>query len=450
MLLCAQYIIPIESDPFPNGALLVRDGKICDMGPTDLLKARYPDEQCLDYPRAALMPGLIDLQNHLEYSVLRGMLDDVPYAAWMSAVQACAGKLSARDWHSSAVLGGLEALTNGITCIADVSSTGASCSAMQRLGLRGVVYREVGAMDRRLVDRAVRRAENDVVRWSESVDPSRIAIGLAPREAHRCHPAVYTKVAEAARREGVPVSITIGASSEEARFLRFGASKFSVANMADRYGYVEIPPWLPSGVSPVRYVLNWGAFEADNVLAAHVSQVEDDDINKLKSYDVAVAVCARCNAQLGMGVAPLRDFMRSGLRVGLGTGYSAAIDATDMLAEARIALLIQRALNPGRFVTAESMLRLATIEAARALRMDDRVGSLKPGKLADVIAVDLSGTRQVPDTNPASILGTCSGGDVLMTMVGGDIRYEKDKWNVEVEVARDVARVIEIRGKIRE
>lgn len=450
MLLCAQYIVPVVGTPFQNGAVLVRDGKICDIGDSEMLKLRYPDEKQIDYGRAALMPGFIDLQTHLENSVMRGTIKDGSYTQWLRAMRETSTKLGARDWYASSVLGGLEALTNGITCVADISSTGASCSAMQKLGLRGVVYREVGAMDRRLVRRAICNAENDVVRWSESVDSERIKVGIAPRESYMCHPEIYTLAANLARREGIPLSITIGGSYEEARFIRFGASNLSVANMTDRHGYVEIPPWLPTGVSPVRYILNWGAFEADNVMAAHCVHVEDEDINKLKEYDVAVAMCPRCNAQLGMGMAPLRDFIRSGLRVGLGTGYTAAIDATDMIAETRIAMLLHRALNPGRFIAADDMLRLCTIEAARALHMEDQVGSIEVGKLADLVAVDLSGSHQAPNDDPAfAIVSTCTGGDVLMTMVGGEIRYEKDKWHVDIEVARDIARVIEIRGKLR-
>ena len=97
-------------------------------------------------------------------------------------------------------------------------------------------------------------------------------------------------------------------------------------------------------------------------------------------------------------------------------------------------------------IDAATMLEMATIGGARALKLDDKIGSLEIGKLADIIAVDLSGSHQTPTTDPVSaVVNTCSGADILMTMVNGTALYEKNKWNVGVEVAR----IIEIRGKLR-
>jgi len=116
----------------------------------------------------------------------------------------------------------------------------------------------------------------------------------------------------------------------------------------------------------------------------------------------------------------------------------------------RVGLLLNRAVNPGRFIATSTMLRLATIDAARALKMEDKIGSIEIGKLADLAVVDLSDSRQVPTDDPAAaVINSCSAADVIMTMVGGTIRYEKSQWHVDIEVARDIARVIEIRSKLR-
>lgn len=450
MLLTAQYIIPITSEPLVGGAVLVRDGRIRDIGDAELLKLRYPDDELRDFGTAALIPGLIDLHTHMENSVLRGIVPDQPYISWIQAVREAGSKLDVHDWHSSAVLGSLEALSAGVTCVCDISGSGASCSVMSKMGLRGIVFREVGAMDKRRVDDAMRMARNDIVRWSEMVDTSRIRVGIAPRETYDCHPAIFSEAAKVAREEDIPMSVYVAESREEYDFIRYGSSALSVASAGNRRGFVEIPPWLPTGVSPVRYVLNWGAFEADNVMAVHCVHVDNEDINKLHEYDVAVVVCPRCNAQLSMGVAPVTDFLRSGLRVGLGTGYSVATNASDIIKEMRVGLLLNRAVNPGRFIATSTMLRLATIDAARALKMEDEIGSIEIGKRADLAVVDLSDSRQVPTDDPASaIINSCSAVDVLMTMVDGHIRYEKNQWHVDFDVARDIARVIEIRSKLR-
>lgn len=450
MLLCAQYILPITSEPIQNGAVLVRNGKIRDVGKVDMLKLRYPDEEIKDFGLAALLPGLVDLHTHLENSVMRGIVHDVPYSTWLMSVLEKSQKLEIDDWYDSAILGGLEALSSGITCVADITTTGAACSATQKLGMRSVIYREVGAMDKRRINYAMKQADADIKSWKEEADPERITIGIAPAALYACHPAMFKKVSEYATKNDMPVALHLAGSLEEFNFIKYGSSVLSVHGMDQKRGYVETPPWLPTGVTPVRYALNWGAFDSDNVLAIHCVHVEDEDIEKLKENDVAVAVCPRCNAQLGMGVAPVTEFLRANLRTGLGTDSPVATDSTDILMEMRIGLLVQRAVNVGEFLDSATMLEMATMGGARALQLDDKIGSLDIGKCADMIAVDLSGSHQMPMTDPVSaVVNNCSGADVLMSMVDGAIRYEKDHWHVDIEVARNIARVIEIREKLR-
>ena len=450
MLLRAQTVLPITSDPIHNGAVLVRDGLIADVASAELLQARYPEEEVRDFGQAAIIPGLIDLHTHLEGSSRRSIVKDLPYTEWVSSMAELGSKMDAQDRKSSAVVGGLDALSGGVTCIADVTSTGASAYALNRLGLRGVVYREVGAMDKKRVDFAIESAESDIEAWQAGVDASMITVGVSPRETYNCHPYVFTKAAELARVKKIPLALNLAGSYEEYQFIGRGASTLSVANGKEKRGFVEVPPWLPTGVTPVRYVLNWGAFEADNVMAVHCVHVNDDDINHLKRYDVSVALCSRCNAQLSMGVAPLFDFMRSGLRVGLGTGFSVAADSTDMFSEMRIGMLVQRSVNPARFLPAETMLRMATIEAARALRMDDKIGSLEVGKCADLAVIDLSKTYAAPGEDPSTlIVNNSTDVDVMLTMVGGQVKYDKDNWHIDEDLATDIARVIEVRSKLR-
>ncbi len=451
MLLCAEYVLPITAKPIRQGAILVRNGYIRDVGEADMLKLRYSDEEVIDYGMAALLPGLIDLHTHLEYSVMRGMVHDVPYTTWMNSISEKSLKMDIADWCDSAILGGLEALSSGITCIADITSTGAAAWAAQDLGMRGVIYRRVGAADKRRIDFAMRGAENDIAHWREEVDPERITIGIAPAAMYSCHPSVYKRISEFSRHENAPLAMHLAGTREEYNFIKYGSSPFSVHSMDAERGFVEVPPWLPTGTTPVRYALNWGAFESDNVMAIHCVHVDETDIQKLREYDVAVAPCPRCNAQLGMGVAPVNEFLHAGLRMGLGTDSPAATDTTDMLTEMRIGMLVQRAVDLGAFLDSTTILEMATIGGARALKLDNKIGSLDVGKCADIVAVDLSSSYQTATADPISaIVNTCSGPDVIMTMIGGKVLYEHNKWNVDVEVTRNIARVIEVRSKLRE
>jgi 5-methylthioadenosine/S-adenosylhomocysteine deaminase len=451
MLLVARYVLPVSSPPIENGAVLVRDGSIQDVGYATKLKTRYPDEGTRDFGLAVIMPGFIDAHTHLEYSAMRGLINDVPYAAWKLHIAEKEKLFTPEDWDDSALLGTLGAIRSGITTVADITETGASFKAARATGLRGIFYREVGTMERGEVDRVLESAFEDIETWRQGADPAFHKIGIAPAPLFSCHPFVFKRIGEYAA-DGTAVACHLAGSREEYEFIRYGSSPFSVHSTEQERGYgIDMPPWLATGVSPVRYILNWGLFDAPNVLAIHCVQVDDDDIGKLADYDIAVAVCSRCNAQLAMGIAPLSKMIKAGIRVGLGTDSPAAIDTTDPLAEMRIGLLLQRALgNRSDFFTAAQMVRLATLGAAEALRIEDSVGSLDVGKFADIIALDLSNSNQAPTHDPNSaVVHTVTQDNILMTMVGGRMLYDGSHLH-EVDVQRVFARAEEMRLKLRE
>ncbi len=428
----------------------MRDNKIVDIGAFEKLKYRYPDEEVVDFGLAAIMPGFVDLFTKLDMSVMRGVVADEPYMKWMLSILNKAQNLEARDWYDSAVLGGLDAISAGITTIADMTATSAQLHAVKKVGLRAVIYKEIGAMDKMRIDHAMHTAQRDIDEWRQEADDL-IRIGVAPAPIYVNHPEIFRRINELAIKEDLPVAMRLAGSKEEYNFVMYGSSMFSVDTMdIEARGYVEIPPWLPFGVTPIRYALNWGAFDSPNVMLVQAVQVTDEDIQKLRAHDVAICTCPRANAQLGMGVAPLNEFLKAGLRVGLGTDSPAATESTDMLSEMRMGMLLHRAHDTRHFLDSATLLEMATIGGARALRLDDKIGSLEIGKLADVIAVDLSRSHQSPEINPISALvNTCNTSDILMTMVNGKILYEKNQWSVGVEVAKNIARVIEIRAKLK-
>lgn len=451
MLLTAKYIFPIVGDTIRGGAILVRGDKIADIGDYASMSLRYPDEEVFDFGQAALMPGFVDLHTRLEMSALRGVVADKPYVQWLKSVTGLVEKLETSDWHDSAVLGALDALSSGITTVADTTSTGASLGVVNDIGLRGIIYREVGAMDKSRVGFAMTSAESDVLKWRDLIDSSRMSVGIAPACIYANHPEVFRSVSELASRENLPVALRLAGTREEYNFVMYGSSMFAVDSMPEGVrGYVETPPWLPFGTTPIRYALNWGAFDSPNVMVVHAVHVTDEDINKLRTHDVSICTCPNANAILGMGLAPLNEYLKAGFRIGLGTGTPAATDSTDMFSEMRIGLLMNRASDTRRFLDSRTMLELATIGGARALKLDDKIGSLEVGKCADIIAVDLSGSNQTVDHNPMSaVVNTCLRSDLMMTMVNGKILYEKNQWHVDVEIARSIARVMGIRAKLK-
>jgi len=177
-------------------------------------------------------------------------------------------------------------------------------------------------------------------------------------------------------------------------------------------------------------VYQWDILGLSNVLAVHCVHVDEEDIDVLARNNVAVAYCARCNAKLGMGTAPLGAFHEQGLHVGIGTDSPASTSTIDFFEEMRVGLLIQRGIRGEQgFFSAKTFVKMATLDGARALHMDHLIGSLEPGKRADIIAVDLSRSHQVPTQNPYSALvHTCNQEDVLMTMVDGRVLFDRGRF----------------------
>lgn len=456
MLLMARYVLPVSVPYIENGAVLVRGDKVVEVGDAQDMVRRYPDEEVRDFGMAAVMPGFVDCHSHLEYSIMRGILNDVPYVSWKAYIIQKEALLSEQDWLDSAVLGAYESIATGITTVADVTATGASLPAAERLGLRGIIYREVGATTRDGVSAALQGAVDEIERWSSLSTSGRFRFGIGPDSIYSCHPQLLREVARYARETSTPVALHLAGSQDECDFVRYGSSPFSIASDSEthrafaRHQSLEL---LPAGCSPVQYALNWDILSIPQVLAIHCVKVDEHDIETLAENGVNVAVCPRANAKLGMGVAPIVQMRRAGITVGLGTDSPAAADSIDPMEEMRFTMLALRATNgKDGFIQGPDMIRMATLDSARALGMDDIVGSLDPGKQADIVAIDLSDSRQAPTHYPTSaIVHTADRDNVIMTMVGGQVVYDaEDRFGPLVNAdMREIRRIVQNMERLR-
>lgn len=423
MILTADWVLSVDDAPIAKGAVRVSGDRITDVGPGEELLRKFPQEEVQDFGKSVIMPGLVDLHTHLEYSVFRGLCDDLASTDWKIQLTMKSNALSLDDWKTSAELGALEAVRSGITCIADITPSGASLMAAKKAGMRGVVYYEVSCMGQCDISGIMGRFDRERERWLEEVGGAdQLHIGLGPHSTYATTPALFKEISAKASQDDLPVSFHLAGSRDEYNFVKYGSSK-----LGSEYQTVagwEDTSWQPKGVSPVKYLQKWNAFEG-RVLAVHCVQVSEADIDILSKNNVAVAYCPKCNAKLGMGIAPLPLFLDRGLRVGIGTDSPASNNTMDLFDEMRVGLLLQRGLTQDvKGLSAGRFIRMATLGGAEALDLASEVGSLTAGKKADLIVVDLSQSHHVPAADPYSALVyTANQEDVLLTMVGGKVLY---------------------------
>ena len=230
--------------------------------------------------------------------------------------------------------------------------------------------------------------------------------------------------------------------------MKYGSSRLAV-DFRDQYGDDQDLGWLPTGVSPVQYVLQWGLFDVPNMLAVHCTQVDENDIEVLASHDVAIAYCPRCNAKLGMGMAPLGSFLRHDIRVGHRHrltrieqhAWTCSMRCGSGCCSSALCRDTSSSTSPAQFV------KLATLDAARALGIDDRSARWSRASKADIIAVDISHSHQIPTQYPYSTLvHTANQENVLFTMVDGKVLYDQGTWTT-LDSERILGRADEMRDE---
>jgi len=422
-ILRAQWVVPVSGPPIANGEVVIEGDRI--LAVREARSGCGADE---DFGDAVLLPGLVNVHTHLDYTVMRGLLEDLDFFPWIRGLTARAAALAPEDWQASAAWGAAEAVASGVTTIGDCTVSGAALAAAQQFGLGGVIYREVFGIDEaRPVGEIVAELRAQVEAMRAASRGSRLKAGISPHAPYTVRPALMAALAEYARAEDLPVCIHAAESQAEAELLRAGGGEF--AAMFERRGIA----WQASGGSTVAYLDRLGILGPDTLLV-HGVQVSAADRHIQRERGFAWAHCPKSNAKLGAGIAPIG--LLQGLapgesgggcaRVGLGSDSVASNNTMDMFEEMRFAVLLHRAAQ--RRISAfgaREALEMATLGGARVLGIADACGSLEPGKRADLCVVRLGGPRTGPHYDPASALVYSAGAaDVLCTVAAGETRYD--------------------------
>jgi cytosine/adenosine deaminase-related metal-dependent hydrolase len=409
----ADWVLPIDGPPIERGLVRYENGAVVEVR-QGRAKNHHAD--------AAIVPGFVNAHSHVEYAMYAGFGDGQPFGPWIGTHVERKSKLERDDMVAIARLGVLESLRAGIATTADYSFSGAAATAAAELGLRAIVYLEVFAIDpaqaeRQFDEKRVQIEETELVR-----------IGVSPHAPYSCSLDTYRWCLSL----GIPVGTHLAESANENEWLEHGSGPLQ------GIAPILVPPTGKRAVASLEPVLG------PDLLCAHCVEVDVGEIALLAERNVPVAHCPRSNALLGCGVAPLAELRAADVRVGLGTDSPASTPSFDMFEEMRTAIYLARARTKRpEALLATDALRMATLDAARALRIEDQVGTLTPGKRADLTVVSLAGSPYHPVEDPAAAV--VFGGSperVLETIVDGHTRYaneDNEQWR-EVRSTASAAR----------
>ena len=408
----ARWVLPISAPPIENGTVAVSDERIAYVG----TRGSAPAGADLDLGDAVLLPGLVNVHSHLELTMMRGFLEDLDFAHWIMRLNAVKRAVLDREaMLDAARLGIVEGLRNGITTYADTCDSGVAFDAMVEAGVRGIMYQEVFGPDPAQCAESIAglRAKIDGLRDRQTALQR---VGVSPHAPYTVSDPLYTATAAYARSASLPVAVHIAESETERELVERGDGVFA-AGLRKRG--IAVARRARSSIQ----LLHDLTVLDTRPLLIHCVRLDEADIALVRDSRSPVAHCPVSNAKLGHGVAPLLELLASRVTVGIGSDSVASNNRMDMLAEARAAILSQRARTSRHdAMSARDALFLATLGGARALGLDRDVGSLELGKMADLAAFPLEpGVLPIHDPESAvvfSMPGTCAS---LVTVAGREL-----------------------------
>jgi 5-methylthioadenosine/S-adenosylhomocysteine deaminase len=391
-----------ESRILEVGAVAIDGADIVAVDSAEAIARAFRGRETIDAAGAVVMPGLINTHTHAPMVLYRGLADDLPLEQWLTRYifPAEARTVSPSFVRAGTRLAALEMIQSGTTAFADMYYFEADIAdEVKAAGLRGVLGQTViqfPVPDAPTPADALARAETfiDAFKGDPLITPA-----VAPHAMYTLDGATLGAARALAVRRGVPTIIHLAETRDEVK-----------------------AAWERHKASPVAYLDKLG-FLGPGVLAAHGIWVTEPEIAVLAARRVAVAHSPESNMKLASGTAPLEDYLRAGVAVGLGTDGAASNNDLDMFEAMRTASLLHKVhtLDPSA-ASARTVLEMATRGGAQALGLGGQIGSLEPGKRADVILVRMNTARQTPLYDPVSqIVYATRGDDVQTTIVHGRV-----------------------------
>lgn len=388
-------------DILPKGSLAIRDGAVVDVSTPHRIRQAYSPREILDASNCAILPGLINAHTHAAMTIFRGLADDLPLMEWLERYIFPAEAHLKAEWvRWGTILACSEMLLSGTTTFCDMYIFEEEVArAAKDMGMRaivGEVLYDFPSPNYGPIEKGFLYTEELIERWKG--DPL-IKVAVEPHAPFTCSPELLTRARELADSHEVPLIIHVSETKEE------------VERITARYG-----------CTPIKHLKKLGILEGKTI-ADHVVWVGEEEIEILGEAKVGVVHNPESNMKLASGVAPVTRMLEVGIKVGLGTDGAASNNDLDMFREMDSAAKLHKAFSRDpRKMDATTVLRMATIGGAMALGMQDLIGSLEPGKRADLIVVNLKSPHLVPLHNLIShLVYSAKGADVRDVVVEGKV-----------------------------
>ncbi len=382
-----------QREVIPNGVVVIRGTTILAVGPAEITQY-YSAQQTIDAHKGAILPGFINGHVHAAMTLFRGVSDDAALAIWLNQyIFPLEKKYASPDFvYWGTMLGILEMIQAGTTTAVDMYLHEASAAqAFHDLGMRAIAgYNIVTADD-------LAPAQAYISQWlhDQLVTPA-----VAPHSPYACTTEVLLAAQKLSETYHTPLLMHIAETQGE------------VDQITKQYGK-----------SPVAYLASLGLL-SNRLIGAHLVKVNDAEMDLLKTFGVGVIHNPVSNMKLASGIAPIAAMLKKKLLVGLGTDGAASNNSLSMLETIKLVALAQKtAMNDPQVLDAQTALELATIRGAQAIHQADSLGSLEPGKKADVIIISLKNIHQQPVYNVVSqIVYASEASDVDTVIINGNIR----------------------------
>ncbi|MHA1237649.1 MAG: amidohydrolase [Candidatus Odinarchaeia archaeon] len=415
-------ILPISGPIIPNGVIGINDGVITLVGSS----ARgNKGEIEISAKKMVALPGFINTHSHAAMSLFRGIGEDSDLETWLKKIiWPIEARLSPLDVYWGSMLACLEMIKSGTTCFADMYYYEEEVArAVEASGMRAVLGQGlIETYKKEENDKLFNRMVDFVKKYNGKCD-GRIKTSFAPHALYTVSLETLSKIAEESRKTGTLIQIHLAESLN------------AVKNIETEYG-----------VSPVK-LLDRINFLGENVLAAHCIHLHKEDMRILAERGVKVSYNPISNMKTAVGIAKISELMKLGVCVSLGTDSAASNNNLDMVSNMKFASLLQKVhyCDP-TVLSAQSVMKIATINGAVALGLDREIGTIEVGKKADIVLINLDKPHLIPLNNPyAAIVYSANGEDVDTVIVNGKILMEHREVKTldEQLIKRKACRVIE-------